>query len=62
MCVCIYTGFVCVYVFIQGSDVKESDYNLGDLSSVPGLGRSPREGNGYPLQYSCLENTMDRIA
>ena len=32
---------------------------MGDLSSVPGLGRSPGEGHGYPLQYSCLENSMD---
>ena len=37
----------------------ESACNAGDLSSVPGLGRSPGEGNGYPLQYSCLENPMD---
>ena len=34
-------------------------YNVGDLGSIPGLGRSPREGNGNPLQYSCLENPMD---
>jgi len=38
-----------------GSDGKESTCNLGDLGSVPGLGRSPGEGNGYPLQYFCLE-------
>ena len=36
--------------------------DLGDRGSVPGLGRSPREGNGNPLQYSCLENPMDRGA
>ena len=41
---------------------KESTYNVGDLGSVPGLGRSPGEGKGYPLQYSCLENSMDRGA
>ena len=44
---------------------KESDYNAGDtgdLSSIPGLGRSPGEGNGNPLQYSCLGNAMDRGA
>ena len=34
----------------------------GDMDSIPGLGRSPGEGNGYPLQYSCLENSMDRRA
>ena len=45
-----------------GSDSKESAYNAGDLDSIPGLGRSPGEGNGNPLQYSCLENPMDRGA
>ena len=45
-----------------GSDGKESTCNAGDPGSVPGLGRSPEEGNGYPLQYSCLENIMDRGA
>ena len=39
-----------------GSDGKETTCNAGDLGSIPGLGRSPGEGNGYPLQYSCLEN------
>ena len=48
--------------FPGGSDGKESSCNAGDLSSIPGLGRSPREGNGYSLQYSCLENLMDRGA
>ena len=48
--------------FPGGSDGKESDCSVGDLSSIPGLGRSPREGNGNPLQYSCLENPMDRGA
>ena len=41
---------------------KESACNPGDLGSVPGSGRSPREGNGYPFQYSCLGNSMDRGA
>ena len=41
------------------SDGKESSGNVGDPGSIPGLGRSPGEGNGYPLQYSCLENPMD---
>ena len=45
-----------------GSDGKASAYNAGDLGSIPGLGRSPGEGNGNPLQYSCLENPMDRGA
>ena len=48
--------------FPDGSDGKDSACNVGDLGSVPGLGRSPGEGNGYPLQYSCLENSMDREA
>ena len=39
-----------------------SAYSAGDLGSIPGLGRSPGEGNGNPLQYSCLENPMDRGA
>ena len=47
------------YDFPAGSDGKVSAYNAGDLGSVPGLGRSPGEGNGNPLQYSCLENPMD---
>ena len=42
-----------------GSDGKASAYNEGDLGSIPGSGRSPGEGNGNPLQYSCLENPMD---
>ena len=46
--------------FLEGSDGKESACNEGDLGLIPGSGRSPREGNGYPLQYSCLENCMDR--
>ena len=44
------------------SEVKASACNAGDLGSIPGLGRSPGEGNGNPLQYSCLENPMDRGA
>ena len=42
-----------------GSEVKASASNVGDLGSIPGLGRSPGEGNGNLLQYSCLENPMD---
>ena len=45
--------------FSHGSAGKDSACNVGDLGSIPGLGRSPGEGNGYPLQYSGLENSMD---
>ena len=48
--------------FPGGSEVKASASNVGDLGSISGLGRSPGEGNGNPLQYSCLENPMDREA
>ena len=48
----VFSGFPC------GSDGKESTCNAGDLGSTPGLGRSPGEGKGYPLQYSGLENSM----
>ena len=47
--------------FPGGSAGKESAFNAGDLGLVPGLGRSPGEGIGYPLQYSGLENSMDCI-
>ena len=45
--------------FPGGAEVKASACNVGDLGSIPGLGRSPGEGNGNPLQYSCLENPID---
>ena len=45
--------------FPYGSAGKESACNVGDLGLVPGLGRSPGEGKGHPLQYSCLESSMD---
>ena len=48
--------------FPGGSDGKEYACNAGDMNSIPGLGRSPRGGNGNPLQYSFLENPMDRGA
>ena len=51
--------FCSYYNFPGGSDGKASACNAGDLDSIPGLGRSPGEGNGNPLQYSCLENPMD---
>ena len=47
------------FSFPSGSEVKVSASNAGDSGSVPGLGRSSGEGNGSPLQYSCLENPMD---
>ena len=48
--------------FSDNSDDKESACSAGDLGSFPGSGSSPAEENGYPLQYSCLENSMDRGA
>ena len=51
----VFLGFPC------GSAGKESTGNVGDLGSIPGLGRSPGKGKGYPLQYSGLENSMDCI-
>ena len=48
--------------FLGGSEGKASACNAGDLGLIPGSGRSPGEGNGNPLQYSCLENPMDREA
>ena len=48
--------------FPDVSDSKESACNVGDPCWIPGLGQSPGEGNGYPLQHSCLENSMDRGA
>jgi len=48
--------------FLGGLDGKEFTYNVGDLGSIPGLGRSAGEGNGYSLQYSGLKNSMDRGA
>ena len=48
--------------FPGGSDGKESTFNVGDLGWIPALGRSSGEGKGYPLQYSCLENFIDRGA
>jgi len=48
--------------FPGGADGKASAYNAGDLGLIPGSGRSPGKGSGTPLQYSCLENPMDRGA
>ena len=49
----------CLTCFPGGSEVKVSAWNAGDPGSIPGLGRSSGEGNGNPLQYSCLENPME---
>ena len=61
-----YLGYKCCFTpfrgFPDGSEDKESACNAGDPGSILGLGRSPGEGNGNPLQYSCLENPMDRGA
>ena len=57
-----YVKFWDISITLEGSDGKESACNAGDLGSSPGSVRSPGEGNGYPLWYSCLENSMDRGA
>ena len=64
-----YLAFKRIYVhcreekdFPGGSDGKASAYSVGDLGSIPGSGRSSGEGNGNPLQYSCLENPIDKGA
>ena len=65
-CCCVYQYFIYCRVVVYytdfpgGSDSKESACNAGDVSSTPGSGRFPGEGNGYPLQYPCLENSMNR--
>ena len=56
-----YSSFRLAISLTHGSDGKASAYNLGDLGLIPGSGRSPGEGNGNPLQYSGLENPMDRV-
>ena len=56
---CNFVNLLFLAHFPDGSAVKESACNVGDLGSVPGLGKSPGEGKGYPLQYSSLENSMD---
>ena len=59
--ICLYI-YIYIYIFTDGSEGEESPCNAGDLGLIPGSGRFPGEGNGNPLQYSCLENPMDRGA
>ena len=56
----LYSKPLLFYGFPDGSDGKESACNAGDPGLIPGSGGSPEEGNGNPLQYSCLENSVDR--
>ena len=58
----LFHSFTVSMGFPGGLDRKESACNAGVLDLIPGLGRSTGEGNSYPLQYSCLENSMDRGA
>ena len=59
-CVILGKSIICYYLgFPGGSEVKASAWNVGDRGSIPGSGRSPGEGNGNPLQYSCLENPVE---
>ena len=65
MCLCVYLYFMFVYIhffllFPGGSVGEISAFNTGDPDSIPGSGRFPGEGNGNPLQYSCLENSTDK--
>ena len=68
MCMCMTESLCCSSEIIMPlligyhSGGKESAFEPGELDSIPGLGRSPGEGNGYSLQYSSLENSMDREA
>ena len=57
---CFDQDYGLIWGFPGGSDGKESACNVGDLGSIPGLGRCPGVGHGNPLQYPCLENPMDR--
>ena len=59
---CVVRQLATSLASLDGSDGKDSACNAEGLGSIPGLGRSPREGNGNPLQYSCRENSMDREA
>ena len=52
--------YIYIYIYTDGSDANESACNEGELGLIPGLGRSPEEGNGCPIQFSCLKNPVDR--
>ena len=58
----IFIGYIYYLGLPDGSDGKESACCAGDMGLITGSGRSPEEGNGNPLQYSCLESSMDRRA
>ena len=60
--VSVFASDLSIVPFPVGSESKESAFNVGDLGSIPGSGRSPGEANGNLLQYSCLENSKDRGA
>ena len=63
MCVYIYEYiYIHIWASLVAQTVKEYACNGGELGLIPGLRRPPGEGNGYPCQYSCLENSMDRGA
>ena len=56
----VWISLIIIWGFPGSSVVKNPPANVGNAGSIPGLGRAPGEGNGNPLQYSCLENPMDR--
>ena len=58
----LYLKLKITFTVPGGSDSEESALYAGDSGSIPGWGKSPREGNGYQLEYSCLENSMNRAA
>ena len=58
----VYNSTILPWGFSGGSGGKESTHNMGEPGSISGLGRHPGKGNGTPLQYSCLQNLMDRGA
>ena len=62
MLFCVLDHLILIMDFSNGSVVKNLPANSGDMDLIPGLGSSPGEGNGYPLQYSSLGNPMDRGA
>ena len=62
MCVCVCVCVLGAGALLSGSVVKNPPDNAGDAGSIPRSGRSPGEGNGNPLRYSCLKNPMDRGA